>query len=55
MFVTEPNRNWHVDSYNSHRTGKLEFPEPGYYDIVLELDPERKERINFQWLWLGEQ
>jgi alpha-L-fucosidase len=54
LTVGEPNRGWHVDSYNSHRMGKLEFPEPGYYDILLEIDPGKNETVHFQWVWLEE-
>jgi alpha-L-fucosidase len=53
-YVGEPNREWHIDSFNAHRTGKLEFPGPGYYDIELEVSPARNESIDFQWLWLEE-
>ena len=53
-YVGEPNREWHIDSFNSHRTGKLEFTGPGYYDIELEVSPEKNESIDFQWLWLEE-
>jgi len=52
-FVGEPNANWQIDSFNSHRLGKLVFSEPGYYDITLEINPGKDEELNFQWLWLG--
>jgi len=52
-FVGEPNANWQIDSFNSHRMGQLEFSEPGYYDITLEILPGKDEELNFQWLWLG--
>jgi hypothetical protein len=52
-FVGEPNANWQIDSYNSHRLGQLEFSEPGHYDIFLEIKPGKGEELNFQWLWLG--
>jgi alpha-L-fucosidase len=51
-YVGEPNREWHIDSFNSHRMGKLEFSGPGYYEIELEVVPEKNEKIDFQWLWL---
>lgn len=50
--VGEPNSNWEIDSFNSHRLGLLEFPEPGYYTITLEIDPGKGEEPGFQWLWL---
>ena len=53
-YVGEPNREWHIDSFNSHRIGKLEFTQSGYYDITLVVDPAKDETIDFQWLWLGE-
>jgi alpha-L-fucosidase len=54
LFVGEPNAGWEIESFNSHRLGKLEFPEAGYYDITLEINPRKGEEIAFQWLWLGE-
>ena len=33
--------------------GLLEFPEAGYYDILLEVTPLEGEELDFQWLWLG--
>ena len=52
-FVGEPNSNWQIDSFNAHRLGQLEFSEPGYYDITLEIKPGKDEELSFQWLWLG--
>lgn len=54
-FVGEPNREWQIDSFNSHRIGKLEFSQAGYYEIILEVDPAIDETIDFQWLWLEEK
>jgi alpha-L-fucosidase len=53
QFVGEPNSDWQIDSFNSHRLGLLEFAEPGYYTITLEIAPGKDEKIGFQWLWLG--
>jgi alpha-L-fucosidase len=53
--VGEPNSNWHIESFNSHPLGSLGFPEPGLYDISLEIDPGKNEEIGFQWLWLQEK
>jgi len=52
-FVGEPNSNWQIDSYNSHPLGLLVFPEAGYYNITLKINPGKGEEIAFQWLWLG--
>ncbi len=52
-FVGEPNSNWQIDSFNSHRLGQLEFTQPGYYNISLEIEPRKGEEVGFQWLWLG--
>jgi alpha-L-fucosidase len=54
-FVGEPNSNWQIPSFNSHRLGQLRFPQAGYYDISLEIDPHTGEEIDFQWLWLGSE
>ena len=53
-FVGEPNSDWQIGSFNSHRLGQMDFQEPGYYDISLEVDPRKGEVMGFQWLWLGE-
>lgn len=50
--VGEPNSDWHIDSFNSHRVGKIIFPEAGYYDISLNIKPESGDDIKFQWVWL---
>ena len=53
--VGEPNSGWHIDSYNSHRLGRLDFTDAGYHNISLEIDPAKGEKICFQWLSLEEQ
>jgi len=53
QYVGEPNSNWHIDSFNSHRLGQLVFPASGYYNISLEIKPGKNEELEFQWLWLG--
>ncbi len=50
--VGEPNQNWHIDNYQSHRIGKIQFIEKGFYEIEMQIQPDRKEEINFQWLWM---
>ncbi|WP_422860769.1 alpha-L-fucosidase [Flagellimonas sp. S174] len=52
--VGEPNLDWHIDSFNSHRIGVLDFPKPGYYDIMLNIVPYTNKPVDFQWLWLSE-
>ncbi len=51
-FVGEPNSNWHIDSFNSHRIGEITLPQPGYYEINLNIEPEEGEFVDFQWVWL---
>jgi len=55
MFVGEPNSNWQIDSFDSHRLGQLDFTQAGYYDISLEIAPRKGEEVGFQWLWLGKE
>jgi alpha-L-fucosidase len=55
MFVGEPNRDWQIESFNAHRLGRLEFPEAGFYDIRLEVEPPVGEEVKFQWLWVGKE
>jgi alpha-L-fucosidase len=52
LYVGEPDSNWHIESFNSHRLGQLKFPAPGYYTITLEVKPGRNEELAFQWIWL---
>ena len=53
-FVGEPNEDWQIDSFNSHRIGEINFPQSGFYDINLKVDPDKKKGIGFQWLWMEE-
>lgn len=52
QYVGEPNMEWHVPCFNSHRIGNFNFPEAGYYDIIIEISPKGEQPIDFQWLWL---
>ncbi len=47
--------NWNFDNFSSHRIGTINFSEPGYYDINLEVTPNKDEEIGFQWMWLKKQ
>jgi len=47
--------NWNFDNFSSHRIGTINFSEPGYYDINLEVTPNKGEEIGFQWMWLKKQ
>ncbi len=50
--VGEPNADWHIDRYKAFRLGSIHFPQVGYYDIELKLNPEPNEQLNFQWIWV---
>jgi alpha-L-fucosidase len=52
LTVGEPNRDWHIDDFPSNRIGTINFPEPGIYEIYMELESGRGEELKFQWLWL---
>lgn len=54
LLVGEPNQDWQIGSFDSHRLGSLEFTAPGYYDITLKIKPTTGEAMGFQWIWLGE-
>ncbi len=54
LFVKEPGQNSRLENYSSHRFGKINFSEPGYYDVILTVEPEKKKEIDFQWIWIGE-
>jgi len=50
--VGEPNQNWVIDNFKSQSIGKINFPEPGIYDIELEVIPVKNEKLEFQWIWI---
>ena len=50
--IGEPNANWVIDNYKSHRIGLIDFPGKGYYDIELEVIPSQQDEIKFQWIWI---
>jgi alpha-L-fucosidase len=50
--VGEPKQNWVIDNYKSNRLGKINFPEKGIYDIVLDVKPAKNEQVMFQWIWI---
>jgi alpha-L-fucosidase len=50
--VGEPNSNWVIDRFLSHRLGTIHFPKEGIYELEFEIAPERNGEIQFQWFWL---
>lgn len=50
--VGEPNQKWHIDNFKANRMGAINFPEKGYYTIVLTVEPAQNEAVKFQWLWV---
>ncbi len=50
--IGEPNQNWIIDNFQSHRIGKIDFHEAGYYDIELAVSPGQQEELKFQWIWI---
>ena len=50
--VGEPNTDWVIDSFESFRLGKVNFPTPGMYEIALEIEPGKLEEVKFQWIWI---
>ena len=53
--VGEPNSNWVVDRFISHRIGEISFSKAGIYDLEFEISPSKKEEIKFQWIWLDDK
>jgi alpha-L-fucosidase len=51
--VGEPNSDWIIDNFKSHRLGTINFSKTGYYEIELEIKPEKNENIKFQWVWVN--
>ena len=52
MTVGEPNENWHIERFVADRIGSIYFPESGFYEIVLEVQPGNNEQAKFQWMWI---
>lgn len=50
--VGEPNQDWHIDNFESNKIGTIDFPEPGFYNIELSIQPTEADPIKFQWLWI---
>jgi alpha-L-fucosidase len=50
--VGEPNGKWIVNNFHSHRIGEVNFPSPGIYEITLQIEPGKKEALDFQWIWI---
>ena len=53
--VGEPNQNWVIDRFLSHRMGEISFPKPGIYDLEFEITPLRREEVQFQWIWMSDK
>ena len=53
--VGEPNSNWVVDRFISHRIGEISFSQAGIYDLEFEIIPSKKEEIKFQWMWMNDK
>ncbi len=51
--VGEPNSDWVIDNFKSHRLGEIHFPEKGFYEIILDIEPAGNEELKFQWIWLN--
>lgn len=50
--IGEPNANWVIDNYKSISLGTLNFPEPDFYTIELDIAPQKKVQFHFQWIWV---
>ncbi|KOH43393.1 alpha-L-fucosidase [Sunxiuqinia dokdonensis] len=52
LTVGEPNSNWHIPNFVSHRLGTIHFSEAGEYEISMQLEAGRNTPVQLQWLWL---
>ncbi len=52
LTVGEPNSDWHIPNFVSHRLGTIYFPEAGEYPISLQVEAGQNTPVQFQWLWL---
>ncbi len=50
--VGEPNSNWIINNFVSNYAGQIYFPKQGFYEIELEVSPEKNEELQFQWIWI---
>ncbi|MFO8000483.1 MAG: alpha-L-fucosidase [Marinilabilia sp.] len=50
--VGEPNQDWVIDDFQSHRVGEFSFPGTGVYEIDVMVEPAGNEEIKFQWVWV---
>ena len=50
--VGEPNQNWVIDNFKATKLGKINFPDKGFYQIELEVVPEKNDELKFQWIWV---
>lgn len=50
--VGEPNSNWQIPGFESYRIGELSIDKAGYYKLTLEINPEKNQPLEFQWIWL---
>ena len=50
--IGEPNSDWIIDNFKSHRIGSIDFKEPGFYTIDVNIEPAKNKEIKFQWIWL---
>lgn len=52
LTVGEPNSSWHIDNFTSHKIGTISLPEPGIYEITMEMEAKKDNPVKFQWLWV---
>ena len=50
--IGEPNKDWVIDNFKSHEIGRIDFPEPGFYTIDVNIEGARNEPVKFQWIWI---
>ena len=50
--VGEPNQNWVIDRFISHRIGEITFSKAGIYELEFEITPSKKDAVKFQWIWM---
>ena len=50
--VGEPNQNWVIDNFKSHRLGQIDFPVKGPYEITIDVTPNENDTIKLQWIWI---
>ncbi len=52
LFVVEPGNKRRLTDYKSFNLGNVGIQKPGYYDVTVEITPDKGKEVDFQWVWI---